>query len=148
MNPPEPPDEVWQQAWSHPAVVMVLVMLLVVILLSTMSERVQKLLGPLGRWIGERQERALARQRRILVAQAKLDTTVENELRRDIEDLQRQIQDQRGWYMTELEALKARHTREISEIRAEHQRMIEQIRAEHAEEIRRLVARYEGSDTR
>lgn len=144
MNSPEPPDDVWQQAWSHPAVIMVLVMFLVVIVLSAMSERVQKLLGPLGRWIGERQERALARQRRILVAQAKLDTTIENELRRDIEDLQRQIHDQRGWYMTELEALKVRHAREISEIRAEHQRLIEQIRAEHAEEIRRLVARYEG----
>lgn len=146
-NPAEtgPPDEVWQQAWSHPAVIIVLVMLIVVMLLSTMSEKVQKLLGPLGRWIGERQERALARQRRILVAQAKLDTTVEDELRRDIDDLRKQIVDQRGWYMTELEALKARHANEISEIRAEHQRLIAQIRAEHADEIRRLIVRYEGA---
>lgn len=144
MNPSDPPPEVWQQAWSHPVVIVALVMLLVVVLLSAMSERVQKLLGPLGRWIGDRQERALARQRRVLVAQAKLDTTVENELRCDINELQRQIQDQRGWYMTELEALKTRHANEISEIRAEHQRLIEQIRAEHADEIRRLIARYEG----
>lgn len=144
MTPPEPPEDVWEQAWTHPVVIVVLVMLIVVVLLSAMSEKVQKLLGPIGRWIGERQERALARQRRVLVAQAKLDTTVEEELRRDIADLKRQIQDQRGWYMTELEALKTRHAREIEQIRAEHARLIEQIRAEHTEEIQRLVARYEG----
>lgn len=140
----QPPEQAWEQAWQHPAVVVLMVIVAVVVVLSLLSEKVQKLLGPIGRWIGERQERALARQHRVLVAQAKLDTTVEDELRRDIDDLRKQIVDQRGWYMTELEALKARHARELKEIRAEYAQMIAQIRAEHAAEIEQLTIRYGG----
>lgn len=120
---PEPPVE----ALNHPWVVYAAIVLIISGFAVSVSKRLQEALGPFGRWISRRQERAIERQRSVLIARGALEDVVAEQLRADIRDIASQMNAQR-----------VRHNAAIAQLRREHAAEIEAIRSAHDREMTEL----------
>lgn len=118
------------EALNHPWVLYAAVILIISGI--TLSKRLQEALGPIGRWISERQERAIERQRLRILAMARLSDTVEEQLRADIREIGNQMDAQRRRHNNDMATLRAEHASEIAEIRRLHAAEMEELRRQFA----------------
>lgn len=132
---PQPPVE----ALNHPWVVYASIIVIIAGFVVTVSKRIQEALGPLGRWISARRERAIERERERVVALGRLDDVVAEQLRADIRDIAAQMNAQRERHNNEIRRIREEQSGEIAQIRSEHSREIaavrNELRREHDVEI-------------
>ncbi len=121
------------EALNHPWVLYAAVILIISGFAVTVSKRLQEALGPIGRWISERQERAIERQRLRILAMARLSDTVEEQLRADIREIGQQMNAQRRRHNEDMATLRAEHASEIAEIRRLHAVEMEELRRQFLE---------------
>ncbi|MBT2272111.1 hypothetical protein [Rhodococcus qingshengii] len=126
---PQPPVE----ALNHPWVVYAAIILIISGFAVSVSKRLQEALGPFGRWISKRQERAIERQRSVLIARGSLDDVVAEQLRADIRDIASQMVAQRERHNEAIRQLRREHAAEIEEIRSAHRREMTELRRQFTE---------------
>lgn len=126
---PQPPVE----ALNHPWVVYAAIILIISGFAVSVSKRLQEALGPFGRWISKRQERAIERQRSVLIARGSLDDLVAEQLRADIRDIANQMDAQRERHNEAIRQLRREHAAEIDEIRSAHRREMTELRRQFTE---------------
>lgn len=126
---PQPPVE----ALNHPWVVYAAIILIISGFAVSVSKRLQEALGPFGRWISKRQERAIERQRSVLIARGSLDDVIAQQLRADIDDIANQMNAQRERHNAAIRQLRREHAAEIEAIRSAHQREMTELRRQFTE---------------
>ncbi|MDV6275372.1 hypothetical protein R3Q06_17905 [Rhodococcus erythropolis] len=126
------------EALDHPWVLYAAVILIISGFAVTVSKRLQEALGPIGRWISERQERAIERQRLRILALARLSDTVEEQLRADIREIGAQMNAQRRRHNEDMDALRSELADERAERASErtsYESRIEAMQRSHATEM-------------
>lgn len=126
------------EALNHPWVLYAAVILIISGFAVTVSKRLQEALGPIGRWISERQERAIERQRLRILALARLSDTVEEQLRADIREIGNQMDAQRRRHNNDMDALRSELADERAERASErtsYESRIEAMQRSHATEM-------------
>lgn len=126
------------EALNHPWVLYAAVILIISGFAVTVSKRLQEALGPIGRWISERQERAIERQRLRILALARLSDTVEEQLRADIREIGAQMNAQRRRHNEDMDALRSELADERAERASErtsYESRIEAMQRSHATEM-------------
>lgn len=126
------------EALNHPWVLYAAVILIISGFAVTVSKRLQEALGPIGRWISERQERAIERQRLRILALARLSDTVEEQLRADIREIGTQMNAQRRRHNEDMDALRSELADERAERASErtsYESRIEAMQRSHATEM-------------
>ncbi len=113
--------------YENPIVIYAFIALALVSVAVLFSKKVQELLGPIGRWIGERQARQLERRRETLTAQGHLDDLRFQQQEIRIAFLENELKEERAE-----KAEYAKQAREVSRQLADLQRQFDALKDEVA----------------
>jgi septal ring factor EnvC (AmiA/AmiB activator) len=136
-----PPPEVQQHVYENPLVIYLFIALAVLSVAVLMSKKLQELLGPVGRYIGERQLRQLERRRKSLEAQGHLDDLRFQQQEVRIAFLENELKEERAE-----KAQYADQARELSRQLADVQRQLDALKDEVAATRRAVEGRSGLSD--
>ena len=100
---------------AHPYLLWLVPVLIVSSALVVVSERVQKVLGPFGRWITSHQQRGIERKSKELEAWGEFNSVLKAALREEVAGLKLMLDDER----TARAADRIRHSDEIAGLRAQ-----------------------------
>lgn len=126
---------------QHPWLLWGIPISIVLTFVAGQSKKVREILGPIGRWLDEREEKRIARRRRQLIAQGELDDARLADAEQEIKYLKSQREKDRA----ERAAADRRHSDEIAELRLTIEQLRSELKAANAQ-ITDMLSRRLGSD--